>query len=394
MGVEFLNRRKKIMIRVGLAVVLLVGITMSLGLIYSPPVEVIKLANGNLTAKVEETGEVRAVNSSDIYALQPGCIAEIPIKEGQTVAAGQVLIKMESLDLQIEKDNLSAQIAQVNEAANQVLATTVDTKFSLEQAQNDLQRSKPLYEAGAVSKADYEKVKAQVETYQNLLSRQNACVDNYQAQASSLSNMMYKVAKKHNELSQMSPISGVVLTVKVKSQQIVPQGALLASVGSPDQLEVKADIIVDDVKNIRVGQKVIITSPVLDRKYLYGNVKEIYPQAEEKPSALGVVQRRVSVIISLDSSANLKPGYEVRVAIETMRHNHVLVLPSEAIRTMGNGDKQVAIVENERVRFRKIDTGISDKYNVEITRGLKAGDMVVRNASASIEEGQRAKPKF
>lgn len=388
-----MNRKKKAIIRAGLIVVLLVGIIISLGLINGSPVQVVKVEKGNIVSNVEETGEVRAVNTSNIYALQPGCIAEIPIKEGQTVTKGQTLISMESLDLQIDKDNLSAQIAQVNEAANEGLAKMVDTRFNLDQAQTNLKHYASLYEAGAVSKAEYDKVKAQVSSYQNLLSQQNACVENYRDQALSLTGMMNKIAKKHKELSQKSPIAGVVLTVKVKPQQIVAPGTLLASVGSPDELEVKADIIEDDLRDIKVGQKVTVTSPVLDRKHIYGNVQQIYPQAEEKASALGVVQRRVSVIISLDSAANLKPGYEVRVAIETKRENNVLVLPSEAIRTMGNGNKQVALVEDGRVRFRRIETGISDKYNVEITQGLRTGDLVIRDASQYVTEGQRVKAR-
>lgn len=389
-----MKQKKKIMVRVGLIVVLLIGTFMLVGMLSRPSVEVVRIEEGNIVSNVEETGEVKASNSTDIYASQSGRIARVQAEIGQTVTRGQVLVSMESPDLQIEKESVSAQIAQANGAVNRMLEAIVTTGFELEQAQAHLERISALHEAGAVSTAEYDKAREQVRSSQKLLAQQNATLESYEAQASSLVNMMNPIVKKNQGLLQVSPVTGVVLTLKVKPQQVVTQGTLLASVGSPDKLEIKADIIEDDMRDIKVGQKVAITSPVLDQKYILGKVQQIYPQAEEKASALGVVQRRVPVIINLESTANLKPGYEVRVAIETMRHNNVLMIPSEAIRTLGNGDKQVAVVENGRTWFRKIETGISDKYNVEVIKGLKAGDVVIRDASQSFSEGQRIKAEI
>lgn len=386
--------KKKIVVRMGLIVVLLIGAFMSVGVLSRPSVEAVKIEEGNIVSNVEETGEVKASNSSDIYASQSGRIAEVRAEIGQTVSRGQVLISMESLDLQIEKENVSAQIAQANAAVNRMLEAIVATRFELEQAQTHLKRISALHEAGAVSTVEYDKAREQVQSSQKLLAQQNASLESYKAQAASLANMMNPIVRKNQELLQVSPVTGMVLTLKVKPQQVIAQGSLLASVGSPDKLEVKADIIEDDLRDIKVGQKVVISSPVLDRKYVLGKVQQIYPQAEEKASALGVVQRRVPVIINLESAANLKPGYEVRAAIETARHNNVLMLPSEAIRTLGNGDKQVTVVENGRAWFRRIETGISDKYHVEVINGLKAGDVIIRDASQSVSEGQRVKPKL
>lgn len=389
-----MKQKKKIMVRTGIIGVLLIGTFMLVGMLSRPSVEAVRIEEGNIVSNVEETGEVKASNSSDIYASQSGRIAEVQAEIGQTVTRGQVLIRMESPDLQIEKESVSAQIAQANAAVNRALEAIVATELELEQAQAHLKRISALHEAGAVSTAEYDKAREQVHSSQKLLAQQNASLESYKAQAGSLVNMMNPIVKKKQELLQVSPVTGVVLTLKVKPQQVITQGTLLASVGSPNKLEVKADIIEDDLRDIKVGQKVVITSPVLDRKYILGKVQQIYPQAEEKASALGVVQRRVPVIINLESVANLKPGYEVRVAIETMRHNKVLMIPSETIRTLGNGDKQVTVVENGRTWFRKIETGISDKYNVEVIKGLKAGDVVIRDASQSFSEGQRVKAEI
>lgn len=154
----------------------------------------------------------------------------------------------------------------------------------------------------------------------------------------------------------------------------------------PDQLEIKADILSDDLGEVSLGQKVKITAPVLGAKVLYGEVKEIYPLAEEKESALGVIQRRVPVIITLDDPANLKPGYEVKVAIETSTRQDVPVLPREAVRTMKNGGKEVIVVTDNRVEHRPVKTGIGDRDNIEITEGLAADETVIRDGNLDLKE--------
>jgi hypothetical protein len=74
-----------------------------------------------------------------------------------------------------------------------------------------------------------------------------------------------------------------------------------------------------------------------------------------------------------------------------MRQNEVLPVPVEAVRTLENGDQQVAVVQDGRVQFRKIETGIRDKYQVEAVKGLKAGEIIIRDASQNITEGQRVR---
>jgi len=192
-------------------------------------------------------------------------------------------------------------------------------------------------------------------------------------------------------LDVKSSVNGTVLSLPVKREQVLSPGALLASIGVPDHLEVKADILSDDLAEVKVGQKATITAPVLDQKVLKGKVKQIYPRAEEKQSALGIIQRRVPVIIALNDQANLKPGFEVKVAIETLNRQDVLILPREAICTTKDDQKEVLAVVNGRVQRRTVRTGISDHENIEITSGLTAGEMVVRDGSLDLKEKEKVK---
>ena len=168
-------------------------------------------------------------------------------------------------------------------------------------------------------------------------------------------------------------------------------GLLLFTLAAGQDLEIKADILSDDLAQVQVGQKVSIKAPVLEDKILAGKVVKIYPRAEEKMSALGVIQRRVPVIINLNDNANLKPGYEVRVIIETKHLDNVLTLPIESVRPQGEGKGQVMIIKDQRIVFKEVVTGLSDGDKVEIKQGLSEGDLIVQDGSLELKANTKVK---
>src|SRR5208337_5520218 len=99
---------------------------------------------------------------------------------------------------------------------------------------------------------------------------------------------------------------------------------------------------------------VAVTAPVLGQTTLTGTVKQIYPQAEEEQSALGVTQRRVPVIVALPQPQQLKPGYEVTVAIQTDSRQNALLVPTESVRTTAAGQKEVMLVVRGRVHHQVV----------------------------------------
>ena len=123
-----------------------------------------------------------------------------------------------------------------------------------------------------------------------------------------------------------------------------------------------------------------------------GQIRKIYPQAYERVSALGVIQRRVPVLVSLEETANLRPGYEVRVGIETVHKEDVTLLPREAIRLMSDGEYQVMAVVDNRIVSKPVKIGEKNQLSVEIIEGIQPGEMVVKDASLVLKEGSRVKP--
>lgn len=384
-----MKRKKKIFLGVAVLAALAVAALAFAG--GGQEVETARVERGGISRTVEDSGYVQPATDYGIHATQSARVAQVPVEAGQAVKQGQTLVVLENLDLSLHLSEVRSQLSQAATSVSGARAALERVRLELDDARENLKRVEELYQAGAVSRAEYDKALLQVESYEQNLQETNSRLDSALAQETGLYQSLRQLVAKERQLTVKSPVDGTVLDVPVKKEQVLLPGALMVSVAVPGQLEVKADILSDDLAEVKAGQKAVITAPVLGQTKLTGQVQKIYPRAEEKQSALGIVQRRVPVIISLPETANLKPGYEVKVAIETRTSGDVLVLPREAVRTARDGRKEVMVVVNGRVQQRTVQTGLGDRRNIEITAGLAEGDLVVRDGGLALADKTKIK---
>lgn len=346
---------------------------------------------GDIVRTVEDTGTVQPVNEYTLYATQSARVVQVPVKTGQSVKKDQPLVLLENLDLAVQMNDVRSQLALAEASAAGARAAVERSRLEAKNAQDQLTRTEELFKSGAVPQVELEKAQLLAETTRQNLSEQQSRLDSALAQASGLAESLERLARKEQQLVVKSPVDGIILNLPVKEAQVLNPGDLAAAVAAPGQLEIKADLLSDDLGEVQVGQKAAVTAPVLGQQVLTGQVKEIYPQAIEKESALGITQRRVPVIISLEETAHLKPGYEVQVAIETSRATKVPLVPLEAVRTGADGQKQVMEVVDGRVKHRTVKTGSSDRDNIEIVSGLTPGGIIVRDGSMELKENTKVR---
>jgi HlyD family secretion protein len=354
-------------------------------------VAAVQVRQGSIMRTVSDTGYVQAAVSYDIHATQNARVLRVPVKVGQTVKQGQTLVVLENLDLALQISDMRSQLSQARTAAEGSMAALERIQLEQKDAAENFDRLQRLYQEGAANRVDYDKARLQVETIRQNMEEQKSKLNSALEQSAGFEQSLQQLNTKEQQLVVKTPVKGTVLELPVKQEQVLNSGDLLAGVAVAEQLEVKADILSDDLAEVKVGQKVDITAPVLGQKVLLGEVKQIYPSAEEKQSALGIIQRRVPVIIALSDRANLKPGYEVRAAIRTITRQDVLVLPKEAVITNGDDRKEVMVVVDNHVQHRVIQTGISDNENIEITSGLVAGEQVIKDGSLDLQDKTRVK---
>lgn len=355
-------------------------------------VEVTQAEKGIFTQVIEETGYVQVIKEQEIQAAQTASVSQVLLEAGDRVEKGQLVIILTSSALEAEIASVRSQLAQVESQLNQANLALLDRRAELNQAQDNLDRKKALLDAGALAEAEYQTAQLEFLKIQNSVAQQESSAIGLEQQVGDHQIMLETLLSRSAELEVRSSVAGVLLDLPVKAGQVVAPGTFLAQIGAEEGMEVETDLLSDEIRQVQVGQKVTITAPVLGEQSLSGQVSKIYPQAYEKVSALGVIQRRVPVLISLAQTANLRPGYEVRVAIETVRKKDVTLLPREAIRMNSNGDYQVMAVVDDRMVTTPVIVGEKNQLSVEIIEGIQPGQIVIRDGSLEVKEGSRVKP--
>lgn len=270
---------KKVIIYAGIIAVILAG------LIYYfyynvPLVEVVKAKKGSIERTVVDTGYVQAVDDYEIYSEQDGKVIKLDVVRGQKVLKDQTIMVLENKDISMVSQYFLAELTRAQTEVSSTQAALAKANLELTDAQINYERTRTLFEAGAVSHAELDastlarnKARENVDEliYNTELANEQA--DNYRS--------LYNTSVKREEkLIIRSPLDGTILKLPVEVGNVVTTGTLLTSLGTSGQLEIKADLLGDDLGDVAVGQKVRIIAPVLGNQALYGEVTEIYPHAE------------------------------------------------------------------------------------------------------------------
>ncbi|NLB89497.1 MAG: efflux RND transporter periplasmic adaptor subunit [Syntrophomonadaceae bacterium] len=381
--------KKKLLIAVG--VLAIIG-ALYVGL--NPPGEEVKTYQvqvGDIRQTINETGLVQASNYLDIYSSENGKVESIAVEIGSSVSKGDTILVLQNNDLSIQKATHKSSLIQAKNKLSLVKANWERVKLDYEEAKNNYARSEKLFKAGAISQSQLEEIKKVKDQLETTLREQSESYDQINEQVQILEKALQEIEVKERSLVITSPIDGTVVKLPAKVGQYLVTGTRVAQVASLNKLEIKTEVLSDDMADIVLGQKAIITAPLLKDKELEGEIVQIYPQAEERLSALGVIQYRVPVIISLKETDKLRPGYEVKVSIHTLTKEEVLIVPREAIIYDEDDSKQVMLIEQGRIKYVNVETGLQDRANIEITRGLDVGQKIILDGSSLLKEGTKVK---
>lgn len=339
------------------------------------------LAKGDVVSSLSLTGPVSGTDSADVVSNLHSEVLEIRVKEGDTVEKGQVLAVIDRTDAQKEVD-----VAQnaYDLAVSEYNESLRDTKIGYEKAKQDYstaslnyERNKTLFEAGAISSAEFEAVG-------NALSDARRAVEGYRmenGQAVPDESYELKVKAAQFELDQKkrdledtevkSPISGTVVRVNSKVGQFAdkPEDEKpMFIIENLAQLEMELQISEYSVGDVSVGLPVDITADILNGKTVTGSITSISPTGEEKTGSAST-ERVVPATVSIDKAdSGLIAGITARASIVTERAEDVFKVPSSAVRTGEDGSRQIAVLKEGTgiVHFVSVDTGVESDLETEI----------------------------
>jgi HlyD family secretion protein len=186
-----------------------------------------------------------------------------------------------------------------------------------------------------------------------------------------------------NEIRLTAPISGTVTSVGIMTGDLVSAGTTGIEIDNLSSQYVDVVVSEIDINKIQVGQAVQLTFDAIPNKTYNGKVTTV---GTVGTSSQGVVNFPVTVQIT-DADALVKPGMSAAVSIDVAKDNNVLLVPNQAVRSLGNQHTVTVLYQGQLIPVQ-VTVGISNDTETEITGGqLKEGDTIVLNPSATSTGG-------
>jgi len=388
-----------------------------------------KVTRRNLTELVVANGRVYPVVQVKISPEVSGEIIELPVKEGQCVKKGDLLLRIKP-DYYLASRR-SAEASYQASVANKDLAAA-----NLRKAEIEERRNQELLDSKLISDSAYLEVKTACEVARAT----------FQASEHQVNVAKAALSRAEEDLAKTtisSPITGTVSKLNSQEGERVVGTAMMTGtevmvVADLNEMEARVDIGEVDVVLIALGQKTRLEVEAFrDRKFI-GTVTEIANSSRNLGLQSGSTgggggggqqqeATRFEVKIRIKDKEMFRPGMSVTAEIETRSRTNVLSVPIQCVTTrlpkgkdgkpistnapattgfsMTAGDKKpgeppkpvevVFLAEGEKARMAPVKAGISDENYSEIIEGLQEGQEVISGGykaiSRDLEQGKKIK---
>jgi len=385
-------------------------------------VQLDKVVKRDITEIVVANGRIQPVIQVVINPEVSGEITDLPVKEGQSVEKGDILVR-------IKPDNYIASRNSAEANYKSSLAAQALAKANLEKAKFEHQRIKQLFENKLVSDSQFLEAKTALEVA-------SASFDSSRHQGEQAKASMARSEDDLAKTTIQSPIAGTV--TKLRSQQgervvgtAMMAGTEIMTIANLEKMEARVEIGEIDVVLIQIGQKTRLEVEAFRDRKFSGVVSEIANAAKGTASSTqqqmsGQQQEatKFEVKVLITEKEPFRPGMSVTAEIETRSRTNVLAVPIMAVTTRmpkeppkppGGGEKDPSLVppkgvkkeeppkaneivflaDGDTAKSAPVKTGISDDSHIEILEGLAEGQEIIAGGYAAVsrqlEDGKKIK---
>lgn len=357
---------KKIFLIVALAAVAAV-----IAVILLRPVAKVAVVTAGLAVKaVPGSVTVHAEYQMELKSELGGRVLSTALDPGGKVAAGDVLVQIDTGDLKLEIERIEAEY----EADKRKIAVGSSIKLELQNARENFQNLERQTAAQTYPAAELEKQRRLLQQIEQRLALED--VGNKQL-LQGYENTLKVRRRQLEKMTVRAPFDGVVAAVYARAGDLINAGAPLATVISKSRT-VEARISEEYFSAIKVGQKASVRFLGYGGSLYSAQVTKILPTADAETQRY-VVHLKVEV-----DADKLVPGITGEVTIVVAERDAKATIPRRAL--MGN---TVLVVENGRVRRRTVEVGYVSMTVVEILQGLQAGQQVIVEQLDLYGEGDR-----
>jgi len=420
-----MSRGKKISIGALIAILIAAGIgyfvyARNLGVV---GVQTSRVLRQDLTQTVSANGEIKPKKYVNISANTMGRIVQLPVREGDHVREGDLLIRLDSIQTnadvqsaeasldaaQAELEGMAASLKSAEAAINSAKAELRRSEADLTRAKQNFDRADRMSKDGLISREQLERSKTDFDIAEAQVGAARARLAQTEAQAAQalkqrdgvalrITQQRSAVTRARDQFSKStirSPLEGIITYLPVNEGEIAivgvqnQPGTVLMTIA--DMSVITAEVKVDetDIANVKLGQEANIKVDAFRNQILRGHVSEIGNSALARttgvatgPQAAAQEAKDFKVVVTLDSPpGDLRPGLSCTADIVTATRGNVLTVPIQAITIRElDGKKEtegVFAVRNASAAFRPVKTGIVGTTDIELTEGLAENDEVV-----------------
>jgi HlyD family secretion protein len=411
-----MKRKKKVLLIIGgivvVAVIVILNFTMSTSNAISVQSDSVK--SRDLIETVSASGRIQPQTKVNITSQVNGEIIGLFAREGDNVKIGDLLVVLDTVQLRSNVD-------QSQYAVNEVNARLSGSKTALDEAEEEFNRQKRLFENNLTSETMYKNA-------QYSFHKATSTYDATKAQAQQSQAEYEKQLDYLSKAKIVAPMPGVITFLDCEvgeiaaAQTAFTQGKTLMTISNLNVFEVEVEVDETEITKVDLGQEAEIEVDAFPDTTFKGQVVEIGNTAIV--SGLGSQDQstnfKVKVIFN-DPNVKIRPGMSATVDITTAHRDDVLSIPYSAVvmrslnpdsleqarakDTTQPGSKVVSevhaaentekdslasnedverkevkgvfVIKDAKVRFVQIESGIADQKNIEITSGLTKGDSIV-----------------
>jgi HlyD family secretion protein len=363
-----------------------------------------KVEKRDITQTVSATGKINPEFKVAITPEVTGEIVALPVKEGDYVKKGDLLIKIKADSYIAAKDRANANLQGAK-------ATLAMRKAELDKLTSDYSRVKELHAKSLSSDAELEAAKS------SYLSSQ-ASYEAAEANVSQMEAALKEAVEQLNKTTIYSPMTGTITKLNVELGERVlgsgfSQGTDMMTVSDLSNIEASVDVDENDVVLVSIGDTARIKVDAFGDRIFKGKVTEIGNSAISE--GLGTQEQVVNFDVKIklfEPDEQLRPGMSCNADIQTETRHNVLTVPIQSVtarnpselhqedeegdgevkvvdeKKNGSGMKKlqeiVFVVKNNKAEIMNVETGISDDNYIEIKSGLDTALQVVSGSYKAI----------
>jgi len=305
------------------------------------------------------------------------------------VQPGDVLAVLRADDLAAAAREAQAALAQLQQSTRpQAQAALREAEARLVQASREAARRRDLFQRQLIAREAMEQA-VQAET----IARTGA--EQARLAASSLADgqpneaaAQARVATAQAQLAKTTiraEVAGTVLTRDAEPGDLVQPGRVLFEIARSGATEVLVPLDEKNLEVLALGQPAMCIADAYPSRPFPAKLTFIAPSVDPQR---GSVDIRLTVAPVPDF---LRQDMTVSVNVETGRRDSALVVPNDALGNVDGDRAQLWLVADGRATRRQVVLGLRGLALTEVTRGLEAGDWILSDADAAVEEGQRAR---